>query len=121
MAHLRRRLRRKYPCGPLLPAWCVPTIASATWAGKVYFKAETLEALAAQIEVDANGLCETVDEMNQYAATGDDEEFGKGSNNFDRYYGDVNVKPNPCLAPLARPPFYAMRIDAGDIGTKGGC
>ena len=58
--------------------------------------------------------------MNQYAASGDDKEFGKGSNTFDRYYGDVNVKPNPCLAPIAKPPFYAMRIDAGDIGTKGG-
>jgi 3-oxosteroid 1-dehydrogenase len=92
----------------------------ASWAGTVYFKADTLDALAAQIEVDAKGLRETVDRMNQYAASGDDKEFGKGSNNFDRYYGDVNVKPNPCLAPIAKPPFYAMRIDAGDIGTKGG-
>src|SRR4029077_10859366 len=75
---------------------------------------------AAQIEVDAKGLRETVERMNQYAASGDDKEFGKGSNNFDRYYGDVNVKQNPCLAPIAKPPFYAMRIDAGDIGTKGG-
>lgn len=39
---------------------------------------------------------------------------------FDRYYGDSNVKPNPCLAPLSKGPYYAMRLDAGDIGTKGG-
>jgi 3-oxosteroid 1-dehydrogenase len=39
---------------------------------------------------------------------------------YDRYYGDVNVKPNPCLAPVAKAPFYAMRMDGGDIGTKGG-
>jgi 3-oxosteroid 1-dehydrogenase len=30
------------------------------------------------------------------------------------------VKPNPCLAPLEEGPFYAIRLDAGDIGTKGG-
>ncbi|NBV89295.1 MAG: FAD-binding protein, partial [Betaproteobacteria bacterium] len=39
---------------------------------------------------------------------------------YDRYYGDVNVKPNPCLAPIQKGPFYAMRLDGGDIGTKGG-
>jgi 3-oxosteroid 1-dehydrogenase len=113
--------RRKYPCGPLLPGMARPDKAlPSSWLGKIYFKADTLDALAAQIEVDASGLRETVDRMNEYAASGEDKEFGKGSNNFDRYYGDVNVKPNPCLAPIAKPPFYAMRIDAGDIGTKGG-
>jgi 3-oxosteroid 1-dehydrogenase len=113
--------RRKYPCGPLLPGMVRPDKSlPAAWAGTVYFKGESLDALAAQIEVDANGLRETVERMNQYAVSGDDKEFGKGSNTFDRYYGDVNVKPNPCLAPIAKPPFYAMRIDAGDIGTKGG-
>ena len=113
--------RRKYPCGPLLPGMVRPDKSlPAGWAGTVYFKGDTLDSLAAQIDVDAKGLRETVARMNEYAASGDDKEFGKGSNNFDRYYGDVNVKPNPCLAPIAKPPFYAMRIDAGDIGTKGG-
>src|SRR5207253_10681831 len=46
--------------------------------------------------------------------------FGKGDNVFDTYYGDTQVRPNPCLAPIGRAPFYAVRIDAGDIGTKGG-
>ncbi|MNE70300.1 3-oxosteroid 1-dehydrogenase [compost metagenome] len=49
-----------------------------------------------------------------------DADFARGGNVFDRYYGDSNVKPNPCLAPIAKGPFYAMRLDAGDIGTKGG-
>jgi 3-oxosteroid 1-dehydrogenase len=91
-----------------------------SWLGKVYFKADSLEALAQQIEVDVAGLRATVERMNGFAATGEDQDFGKGSNTFDRYYGDVNVKPNPCLAPLAKAPFYGIRIDAGDIGTKGG-
>ena len=36
------------------------------------------------------------------------------------YYGDPTVKPNPCLAPLEKPPFYAVQMVAGDLGTKGG-
>jgi len=30
------------------------------------------------------------------------------------------VKPNPCLAPIKKAPYYAMKLDPGDIGTKGG-
>ena len=92
----------------------------ASWLGQVYFRADSLEALAQQIEIDTAGLRATVERMNEFATTGYDKDFAKGSNPFDRYYGDVNVKPNPCLAPLAKAPFYAIRIDAGDIGTKGG-
>ena len=29
-------------------------------------------------------------------------------------------RPNTNLAPLARPPFYAVKIVPGDLGTKGG-
>lgn len=113
--------RRKYPCGPLLPAVVRPDSALPKhWADTVYFKADSLERLAERIGVDAKGLAETIQRMNEYAASGRDPEFGKGGNDFDRYYGDRNVKPNPCLAPIAKPPYYAMRIDAGDIGTKGG-
>ncbi len=113
--------RRKYPCGPLLPGMVrADSALPKNWADTVYFKAHSLDALAARIEVDAAGLAETVQRMNSYAVSGVDSEFGKGGNDFDRYYGDVNVKPNPCLGPIAKPPFYALRIDAGDIGTKGG-
>jgi 3-oxosteroid 1-dehydrogenase len=113
--------RRKYPCGPLLPGMVRPDKAlPASWLGSVFFRADSLESLASQIQVEAGGLKETIERLGQFAESGDDKEFGKGSNPFDRYYGDVNVKPNPCLAPIAKQPFYAMRIDAGDIGTKGG-
>jgi 3-oxosteroid 1-dehydrogenase len=113
--------RRKYPCGPLLPGMVRPDKSlPSSWLGSVFFRAGSLDSLASQIQVDAAGLRETIERMAEFAQSGDDKEFGKGSNPFDRYYGDVNVKPNPCLAPIAKPPFYAMRIDAGDIGTKGG-
>ena len=69
----------------------------------------------------ASGIGEaTVQRVNGFARSGKDEDFDRGGNVFDRYYGDSNVSPNPCLAPLEKGPFYAMPMYAGDIGTKGG-
>ncbi|MCY1388959.1 3-oxosteroid 1-dehydrogenase [compost metagenome] len=113
--------RFNYAMGPLMPAQVVPdSRLRKEWLNTLYWKAESLEGLAAQIGVDAAGLQRTVNDVNEYARTGTDTEFGRGDNIFDRYYGDTNVKPNPCLAPLKKGPYYAMRLDAGDIGTKGG-
>jgi 3-oxosteroid 1-dehydrogenase len=114
------RFRHQYPCGPIMPGAMMPDSRIPAPFRPLLYKAESLDALAAQIGVDAQGLRDTVAKMNRYAASGVDEEFGKGGNAFDIYYGDPNVKPNPCLAPLDTGPFYAVRIDAGDIGTKGG-
>jgi 3-oxosteroid 1-dehydrogenase len=58
--------------------------------------------------------------MTEFARTGKDLEFDRGGNVFDRYYGDIHVQPNPNLAPIAKGPFYAMKLFPGDIGTKGG-
>jgi 3-oxosteroid 1-dehydrogenase len=58
--------------------------------------------------------------MNEFARTGKDLQFDRGGNVFDRYYGDVNVKPNPNLAPIAKGPFYAIKLWPGELGTKGG-
>jgi 3-oxosteroid 1-dehydrogenase len=107
--------------GPLMPAQVVPdSRLRKEWLNTVYWKADSLEALAMQIGVDAQGLSSTVQKVNGYAQTGVDLDFDRGGNVFDRYYGDSNIKPNPCLAPLRKGPYYAMRLDAGDIGTKGG-
>ncbi|MBC3503769.1 FAD-dependent oxidoreductase [Pseudomonas sp. SWRI59] len=113
--------RFNYAMGPLMPAQVMPdSRLRKEWLNSLYFKADSLAALAGQIGVDAAGLQQTVARMNAYAQSGVDLEFGRGGNVFDRYYGDSNVKPNPCLAPLSKGPYYAMRLDAGDIGTKGG-
>ncbi|HYQ52971.1 FAD-dependent oxidoreductase [Pseudomonas sp. NPDC089396] len=113
--------RFNYAMGPLMPAQVMPdSRLRKEWLNTLYFKADSLPALAAQIGVDAEGLTQTVARMNGFARSGVDADFGRGGNVFDRYYGDSNVKPNPCLAPLSKGPYYAMRLDAGDIGTKGG-
>ncbi len=34
--------------------------------------------------------------------------------------GDPEHRPNPCVGPLDQPPFYAVRLHAGDLGTFAG-
>ncbi|MCR4468252.1 FAD-dependent oxidoreductase [Burkholderia sp. SCN-KJ] len=113
--------RKRYPCGVLLPGSVQPdSRIPPGWLDSVIYRAGSLAELAAKIGVDAQGLAQTVERMNGYALTGIDTEFGKGGNLFDRYYGDSSSKPNPCLGPIERAPFYALRVDPGEIGTKGG-
>jgi 3-oxosteroid 1-dehydrogenase len=83
-------------------------------------KADSLAELASQIGVPADGLTKTVDKFNEFARAGKDGDFGRGDSAYDRYYGDPNCKPNPNLAPLTQPPYYAIKIVPGDLGTKGG-
>ena len=58
--------------------------------------------------------------FNGFARAGKDEDFSRGDSAYDRYYGDPRCRPNPNLAPLAEPPYYAVKIVPGDLGTKGG-
>lgn len=113
--------RKKYPMSPMMPSSIQPDKRlPAAWENTVYWKAPTLNALATKIGVDADGLAESVAAMNRFAASGKDEQFGKGDDAFQRYYGDPHVTPNPCLAPIEKDPFYAVRLTPGEIGTKGG-
>ncbi|WP_149825434.1 3-oxosteroid 1-dehydrogenase [Streptomyces tailanensis] len=83
-------------------------------------KAWTLDALATAIGVPAAALRSTVDRFNSLARQGEDTDFGRGDSAYDHYYTDPSVQPNSCLAPLWLPPYYALRIVPGDLGTKGG-
>ena len=80
---------------------------------------ETIGELAVRAGIDA-GLETTVEAYNEHAKKGSDPFFGKGSNAYNRFYGDPDIKPNPCVAPLAKPPFYAVRVEIGDLGTYAG-
>lgn len=91
------------------------------WLSSGYaIKADTLGQLAGKCGIDAAGLEETAARFNTFAATGADPDFHKGKRAYDRYYGDPRVKPNPCLAPVNKPPFYAFALYPGDVGTCGG-
>ena len=83
-------------------------------------RGNTLAELAAQTGIDARGLETTVAEFNIAAAEGRDPSFGKGSRAYNRYQGDALHGPNPCVAPIAQGPFYAIKMVIGDLGTYAG-
>lgn len=115
------KFRKTYPCGAILPSFVMPDRRiPVEWWDSYVFKADSLGELAGKMAVDAATLTETVGRMNLYAATGRDEEFGRGQNRFDLFFGKQDVAPNPCMGPIDTGPFYAVQIDLGDLGTKGG-
>lgn len=115
------QFRKKYPAGLFLPGQMQPDSAlPKDWLDKVYYRADSLAALAAKIGVDAQGLAATIERFNAHAEKGEDPDFHKGTTAIDRYYSDPQNQPNPCLGPLTDGPFYAIRLDPGEIGTKGG-
>ncbi|MBV1917262.1 MAG: FAD-binding protein, partial [Sphingomonadaceae bacterium] len=113
--------RAKFSAGGLLPTILMPDKkVPGDWWDHYVFRAESLEELSAKITVPVDALVSTVGKMNEYARTGTDPEFGRGSNAYDEMFGDPDVTPNPCLASIAKPPFYAVPINNGDLGCKGG-
>jgi succinate dehydrogenase/fumarate reductase flavoprotein subunit len=80
----------------------------------------TLAELARETGIDSNGLEATVAAFNANAAEGRDPDFGKGSRAYNRYQGDAQHGPNPCVAPIANGPFYAIKMVVGDLGTYAG-
>lgn len=113
-------VRAKYPVGPLYPQAVQPDMLWSDAIKRIVKKSDTLEGLAEKMGVDPVALKETANRVSTFAQTGVDEDFGKGGNTYDVYYGDPANKPNPCLGPLKAGPFYAFQIYPGDIGTKGG-
>jgi 3-oxosteroid 1-dehydrogenase len=110
------RHRRRYMWG-LSPAGFTPK----EWLRSGYLrKADTIDELARLCGIDAAELSRTVERFNGNAATGVDRDFHKGDRMYDRYYGDPRVTPNPTLAPLNKPPYYAVAVYPGDVGTCGG-
>jgi 3-oxosteroid 1-dehydrogenase len=92
-----------------------------SWFDKgIVLRRDDLRSLAGAMGVDAELLATTVSRFNAFARNGVDEDFGRGSNAYAYYYGDPTHKPNPCLGTLEKPPFYAVAIYPGDVGTCGG-
>jgi succinate dehydrogenase/fumarate reductase flavoprotein subunit len=83
-------------------------------------RADTLAQLAQTIGVPEQALAQEVATFNRDVPRGVDSQFAKGSTAYNRYQGDSLVQPNPCMAPIAQGPFYAIRVVVGEIGTFAG-
>lgn len=83
-------------------------------------RGDSVAALAGKLDIPAAELEQTVASFNAAALSGHDADFGRGESAFDRYYGDPNHGPNPCLGTLQEAPFCAIPLHLGTIGTNGG-
>jgi hypothetical protein len=104
------RFRGSYSVGSVRPADPDPAWMTS---------ASSLRELAAAVGIDAAGLIAEVEAFNAGAARGEDPAWGRGTSAYDLYRGD-RTQPHPTLAPLLAAPFYAVPIELGCIGTKGG-
>ena len=83
-------------------------------------QAWTLDDLAHMCDIDPAGLAETVEGFNENARKGVDPDYGRGESAYNRALGDPNHRVHPCLGPIDEPPYYAVQVVPGDIGTCGG-
>ena len=93
----------------------------APWLRNGYLsRAADIPALARAIDLPPDALKTTITRTNAHAAKGEDPDFGKGATAYNRYLGDPEHTPNPCLRPIDQGPYYALRVYPGDIGTSTG-
>ncbi|WP_280507964.1 FAD-dependent oxidoreductase [Nocardia flavorosea] len=106
--------------GDRLPAICVPEPdrGELTAAG-LWHTAETVADLARSLGIDPAELSATVDRFNELAERGSDEDFHRGEDPFGRFFVGATDAAQ-CLRPLGGTRFHAVRLVAGDLGTKGG-
>ena len=109
------RFLRKYGLGLVRPG---PMPLGRFLRSGYLVRANAIPELARLLDVPGQALEQTIANSNRYARSGIDDEFGKGSTSYNRYLGNSDHGPNPCLGPIADAPFYALKIYPGDIGTS---
>ena len=136
MAYCKAMLERNKVV-PAVPSWAVVdsqymryymfagTMAGSTkpqrWYDEGYLKkADTIEDLARQLNIDPATLKATVERFNGFVAKNRDEDFHRGERAYDRWLGDPLNEPSQTLGSIAEPPFYAVPVLPGDVGTYGG-
>jgi 3-oxosteroid 1-dehydrogenase len=95
------------PDGPA-PAWFSPS--------------KDLADLGEKTGIDPDGLARTLQAWNDNVGHDDDPDFGRGSSAYDGYWGDdkATTAAGKTLGPIDTPPYYAVPVSIGAMGTKGG-
>lgn len=85
-------------------------------------RAESLRALAEQVGIDPDGLEAAVARWNAFVDAEQDEDFGRGDSAYDRWSGDGDYRFTKAstMGRIDEPPFYAVPIESGTLGTSGG-
>ncbi|MGL4325759.1 MAG: FAD-dependent oxidoreductase [Beijerinckiaceae bacterium] len=109
--------QRRYGLGRTRP-WPFPLWS---WIANGYLKrGKTICDLAVQCGIDTDSIKRTIESYNKHAQKGKDPEFHRGESSYNRIQGDAEHMPNPCVAPIKRGPFYAVKVVPGSLGTFAG-
>jgi 3-oxosteroid 1-dehydrogenase len=136
MAYCKGMLERNKTV-PAVPSWAVfdaqylrhyilagtmpGTKKPQRWYDEGYLKtADTLEGLARSLNIDPATLEATVERFNGFVAQNRDDDFHRGERAYDRWLGDWLHKPSESLGSISEPPFCAVPVLPGDVGTYGG-
>jgi succinate dehydrogenase/fumarate reductase flavoprotein subunit len=109
-----QRYRSKYQTFNTPPGGPVPSFM---------MQADTLEELAEKAGIDPQGLAATVTRFNDLVRKGHDDDFNRGDNTYDNFYmwGDAEFEPPyRTLGVIEQGPFFAVKMEAGALGTAGG-
>jgi 3-oxosteroid 1-dehydrogenase len=104
--YLRRNGIARYRGEGPMPEWLVT--------------AGSIEELAVAVGIDDEHLVETIERWNGHAAALDDPDFGRGRSVNDTHWGDGTRTAAATLGPIDTPPYYAVEVRPGSLGTKGG-
>lgn len=107
------RYRREYPLGP----WPAGSYPRAAIEADELVKGSGLPELAQALGIDRAGLLGTDVRFNGFARKGRDQDFERGERLATASGGR---RRNPSLGKIDKPPFWAVAVYPGDLGTKGG-
>lgn len=105
--------RDKYAFGPFMPGLELPE--------ELVTSAATPGDLADMLGIDREGLETTLARFNDYAASGADPDFGRGSKRSSALLEGDESMPNPNLGPLEKAPYYGVALAPvmAGVGTAG--
>lgn len=105
---------RRYGLGVARPS----PVPYRHWVNSGYLiEAPSIPELARRLGLDQEKLMQTVNAYNEDARRGEDMMFGKGRSLYNRIMGDPLSTSAPNIAPLKKPPYFAVRLVPGDIGS----
>ncbi len=104
--------RARYPIDTVMPDDALPD-----WV----VTAETLAALGDAIGVPGDALEATAARFSRNTERGEDPDFDRGTSAYDHFYGDRSREGAAMtLGTVAQPPFFAVAVHMGLLGTNGG-
>ena len=98
----------------------LPSVLPGAPAPEWLTHGDTVHELAVLIDIDPDTLEATVARWNEQVAAGEDTDFHRGTVRFESHMSGHFPSPADSLGAIERPPFYAMPLYDGTLGTNGG-